>query len=762
MKKKKLLLLLVCIATVFSGVKAQDLITVFEANSSDWLTSNLLKNETKSVGDNILLTGDISVQSDGSLQLGSGSWSEPSGIPTNRNIKITQSFSSGGKITFTGSVNKSRFNIIITDKNDNVVVSKTTSISMGNTSPLSTYELNDTFNGVYNIYIGRNSSSYNFVGIKIETYETGEIKDNTLHSLIVNEQEIAITDEMNVVIPYSCVEETIPVEFTVNSEAIVTIDDVSVSADVDGLVRTFVSIGNHSIIVQLGSDTKEYLLNISKAGRTVATLIEESRNKIWDFTVWSQETMDALAAAESGWTASDATRYQNSGAYSAGSLKVGENDIKETIGLSFPAESSAKKTSIRYSGSQLGLQLGGAREVTLSEPLENGQKIKVVLDSSNNTERGIESVVNLQGACGSGTYGTKNVVYIFTVITDGQVKFKSSDGIILKSIEVISEYSLALNSGNLANRTNIKLGGDIIDDDIALLKVTNLTSIDVTKALSVADGLSSANPNCLIYASSVLAETNNLIVDGEAENIALIDGYEFNCPAAFNAQAISYTRSFPAAGMASLCLPFAVSEIPSGIVPQKFIGSEGIVVNFEEVASLDANTPYIATVEAKENVIFTGSGEVPATALVDVNGGSTDYTFKGIFSNVSAGSVTGLFTLRADGTGFGRATESATILPFRAYMEENASTPSATRLLTIGNGDGGATGMTAAESAENSLSIYAVDGKVIVRVAAPRVVNVYTASGQLVSIQRLEAGENVINGLAKGVYLIENNKVVVK
>lgn len=66
------------------------------------------------------------------------------------------------------------------------------------------------------------------------------------------------------------------------------------------------------------------------------------------------------------------------------------------------------------------------------------------------------------------------------------------------------------------------------------------------------------------------------------------------------------------------------------------------------------------------------------------------------------------------------------------------------------------------EIAENGMVIYAIDGMVHVSVSKARLANVYSIDGRLVKVAELVEGDNTISGLAKGMYLVDNQKIIVK
>ena len=89
-------------------------------------------------------------------------------------------------------------------------------------------------------------------------------------------------------------------------------------------------------------------------------------------------------------------------------------------------------------------------------------------------------------------------------------------------------------------------------------------AVDLAGTDDVVNIDTSANPNMIVLAKADSRLTgDNIVKDGQAENVKLIDGYPFFCPIAFNARHISYTRTpdvyydmNASKGWTTLVLPF--------------------------------------------------------------------------------------------------------------------------------------------------------------------------------------------------------------
>lgn len=122
--------------------------------------------------------------------------------------------------------------------------------------------------------------------------------------------------------------------------------------------------------------------------------------------------------------------------------------------------------------------------------------------------------------------------------------------------------------------------------------------------------------NCLIYAytdAPFYKGWKNIIRNGVANEITIVDGQAFSCPEAFTAKKISFTKSFSlttgygeSAGWETIVLPFTVQKIVDETnkkILTPFKSSNKTEYNFwlrtlggsrfEEVPELQANKPYL-------------------------------------------------------------------------------------------------------------------------------------------------------------------------
>ena len=220
-----------------------------------------------------------------------------------------------------------------------------------------------------------------------------------------------------------------------------------------------------------------------------------------------------------------------------------------------------------------------------------------------------------------------------------------------------------------------------------------------------------------------------------------------------------YERNYPYTGSGSLCLPFPITNLPEGIKVQEFTNSTGTTVYFndlEEGTSVQANTPYIVDITSNGTKNFTGT-EIPVTiAEPAVTHGA--YTFKGTFTNIP--DATGLYILDPTGTGFAIGTSDNTIPAFRAYITNDGSQKTPDKL-TRGTGGGGTTNVS--EHINNSSLLFTSENGLLHIISdKAQLVQLYNLNGQKVKDIELMNGNNTVSGIAKGIYVIKNQKVVIK
>lgn len=222
-----------------------------------------------------------------------------------------------------------------------------------------------------------------------------------------------------------------------------------------------------------------------------------------------------------------------------------------------------------------------------------------------------------------------------------------------------------------------------------------------------------------------------------------------------------YSRTFDQPGAYSVYLPFK-AEIPVGVTVKEYKGGADGTVRFATVsgAEMVANTPYILEVSAAGTYDFRGVSEtngkvtLKAATSVSVQSSSTQYKFTGNYEPRTG--VSDVYFLHNDGSGFVK-TNGASIGSFRAYIEVLPGTKKAPRLV-IGEDEGGATSIGAANA--NGLQFRVVGGMLNIISSKGCNVKVFGLDGRLVCVLELQEGTNTVSDLAKGIYVIANQKVV--
>lgn len=197
---------------------------------------------------------------------------------------------------------------------------------------------------------------------------------------------------------------------------------------------------------------------------------------------------------------------------------------------------------------------------------------------------------------------------------------------------------------------------------------------------------------------------------------------------------VTLSRTFPA-GWNTICLPFATTTAAfgEGVKAQAFISADNNGLNFGEVTELEANKPYLIYFkEAKETPTYFGT-EITSTTPVSVTFG--DFTFCGSYE--ASISMAGNYGVADQGNvqKLMLGGEGSTLKATRAYFTKSGDQPA---MINI-NLDGNATGIENIE--QNQADIY----------------DVYNLQGQLI-----RKNATSLNGLAKGIYIVNGKKVMVK
>lgn len=105
----------------------------------------------------------------------------------------------------------------------------------------------------------------------------------------------------------------------------------------------------------------------------------------------------------------------------------------------------------------------------------------------------------------------------------------------------------------------------------------------------------------------------------------------------------------------------------------------------------------------------------------------------------------------------------ADVAPFQAYVQTKAAPASAPRLYSIGGDGGSITGIgSMLLTPDRATRAYSENGILYIESNAARTIPIYDASGRTIRVIEAREGHNEVNGLAKGIYFLEGQKVMVK
>ena len=196
---------------------------------------------------------------------------------------------------------------------------------------------------------------------------------------------------------------------------------------------------------------------------------------------------------------------------------------------------------------------------------------------------------------------------------------------------------------------------------------------------------------------------------------------------------VVYNRIFPA-GWSTVCLPFATTTAAFGtdVKTQAFTSADANGLNFTEVTDLEANKPYLVYFPSATETPIYMSAEVSSTTPVAVTHG--DFTFCGSYE--ASMDMDGNYGVADQGEGqklmLGGA--NATLKATRAYFTKKGAQPAEINLNLWGD----ATGIDAVTNDAETFDVYNLQG-VMVR-----------------------QNVNTLNGLQKGIYIVNGKKVSVK
>ena len=271
----------------------------------------------------------------------------------------------------------------------------------------------------------------------------------------------------------------------------------------------------------------------------------------------------------------------------------------------------------------------------------------------------------------------------------------------------------------------------------AALADATATSIDAT-GITVATSLATANPNCLIVANSgMVTNTNNVIVDGACASFALTDGKPFKAPVAFTATAApTYSRSFVADKITTVCLPFALTAAEAATLGTFYTLSifDGSTLHFTSVDAPAANTPYLV-VPTTTALTLSETNKSIAITPASQETAITNIEFIGTLASTKIPASDATYSYYAyNNGGLVKITTNAATLPaFRAYFKvETAAINNASRSIGI-SFDDESTGISSIQETPCLMQndVYDLQGR---RVAKPEK-GLYVVNGKKVVIK---------------------------
>ena len=293
-----------------------------------------------------------------------------------------------------------------------------------------------------------------------------------------------------------------------------------------------------------------------------------------------------------------------------------------------------------------------------------------------------------------------------------------------------------LSNNDLAATITIDLDGTPIMVKVASTssKYVDATGITGFNFSVVRDALT--NPNALIYADADATGAGaNDIVAGNCTELNLTEAQPFNAPTAFTATTVNYDREFTTTAnyISSFVLPYSmnVSDVQGEVY--EFASVEANTINFKKATTVEANKPYLIVATAA-NPFKATNVKVEATpaAMETVNG---DYAHVGTYTKQEIISdATTTYYGYANGQ-FVKA-NTGTLNPFRTMIKATNTAAPTTLSLKL---DGEVTGIVGVNSELGKVNVYNLEGKLV---------------------RSQVAAATALQGLAKGVYVINGKKVV--
>ena len=292
-------------------------------------------------------------------------------------------------------------------------------------------------------------------------------------------------------------------------------------------------------------------------------------------------------------------------------------------------------------------------------------------------------------------------------------------------------------NGEMTAQINITWNDGVTDHPIIVnVYPFSTSSIDLQDAAGAGEFISAVkegltNKNALIYVAeneTVNAENaDNVVVGSTCENFTLTEGQAFKAPKAFTATKVTYDRTLTAGNLQTFVLPFSFTPGENDLVAA-LESVEGSVLTFKPIeGATEANKPYlIQTENASALASFDNVTIEPTTGdlTTTVDGVSHIGSYSELTVTDAYGYADGQFVQAGTGT----------VKPFRTYITIPAGSAAAPKAFDIHFAD-----------TETGIATVVTDSKDQ---------NVYNLQGVRVA--------HSLNGLTKGIYIVNGKKTVIK
>lgn len=347
-----------------------------------------------------------------------------------------------------------------------------------------------------------------------------------------------------------------------------------------------------------------------------------------------------------------------------------------------------------------------------------------------------------------------------------------------------------------------ELAGTSAADPSAPVMELDLEAMDVQLSEHFAVDNSEGTPNLVVHSPTAVTLEGgglNAVAGALAGESLLADLENFSLSREVEGGAVSYLRAFSGVsaeepgGWSVLCLPFGVEKVTNAdgdeyIPYAEWIKSQPANVGFfwlkqatadanainTDASSIEPNVPYLIafpnygyedypllSVGAGEEFTFSGQGLKATTALAP--GTMPAWQFHANYLDAGAAKAEATcYVLDAEGSGFDL--DPSARQPFRPYVTfEDRAAQSAPLRFAIGKPDVPSALMQVAfpGKAVSPLRVEDTSAGLLLTADARVQVRVYTLYGVLVKALPMQAGETVQIDLAPGVYIVNQQKVVV-